>query len=193
MEFNNFLEEGYLLLVGEYKINHLYSLDKIKELPIFHLNVKEIERIKNKLVKKNKILTISDLSFCLYENESKHLAKLTFQANLNDIISIKRNTQDNTIILIWNNNNNNNDKENIEIELFTNDTGKIKSTLLEKIELFGKEYNVSQKVIKKRMGKLTCSNIEHVEKQIEKMEKEFNDNKTIILEIFKYIKIFIYY
>ena len=64
MEFNNFLEEGYLLLVEEYKINHLYSLDKIKELPIFHLNVKEIERIKNKLVKKNKILTISDLSFC---------------------------------------------------------------------------------------------------------------------------------
>ena len=181
IEFNNSLEEGYLLLVGEYKINHLYSLDKIKELPIFHLNVKEIERIKNKLVKKNKILTISDLSFCLYENESKHLTKLTFQANLNDIISIKRNTQDNTIILIWKNNNN--DKENIEIELFTNDTGKIKSTLLEKMELFGKEYNVSQKVIKKRMGKLPCSNIEHVEKQIEKMEKEFNDNKNINMDL----------
>ena len=181
IEFNNSLEEGYLLLVGEYKINHLYSFDKIKELPIFHLNVKEIERIKNKLGKKNKLLTISDLSFCLYENESKHLVKLTFQANLNDLISIKRNTQDNTIILIWKNKSN--DKENIEIELFTNDTGKIKSTLIEKMELFGKEYNVSQKTIKKRMGRLPCSNIETVEKQIEKIEKEFNDNKNINMDL----------
>ena len=51
------------------------------------------------------------------------------------------------------------------------------------MELFGKEYNVSQKVIKKRMGKLPCSNIEHVEKQIEKMEKEFNDNKNINMDL----------
>ena len=44
-------------------VNHLYPLDKIKELPIFHQNVKQSEKIKNKIVKKNKILTISDLSF----------------------------------------------------------------------------------------------------------------------------------
>ena len=39
IEFNNSLEDGYLLLVGKYMIDHLYSLDKVKELPIFHQNV----------------------------------------------------------------------------------------------------------------------------------------------------------
>ena len=181
IEFNNSLEEGYLLLVGNYMINHIYSLDRIKLMPIFHQNVKQNERIKSKIIKKNKLLTISDLSFCLYEIESKHLAKLTFQANLNDLVTIKRNTQENTIIFLWKDNNKAN--QNVEIEILTNDTDKIKSTLLEKMELFGKEYNVSQKIIKKRMGKLPCSNIEHVEKQIEKIEKDFNDNKNINIDL----------
>ena len=181
IEFNNSLEEGYLLLVGKYMVNHLYPLDKIKELPIFHQNVKQSEKIKNKVVKKNKILTISDLSFCLYEQESKNLARLTFQANLNDLITIKRNTQENSINFIWKDNNKEN--ESIDIEISTNDTEKIKSTLLEKMELFGKEYNVSQKVLKKRMGKLPCNNIEQVEKQIANNEKEFNENKDINMNI----------
>ena len=181
IEFNNSLEEGYLLLVGRYMINHIYSYDRIKELPIFHINVKQNEKIKNKIIKKNKILTISDLSFCLYESESKHSVKLTFQANLNELLSIKRNTQEKTINLIWKKNNKEN--ETIEIEISTDDSDKIKSTLLEKMELFGKEYNVSQKTIKKRMGKLPCNNIEHVEKQMKKLEKEFKDNKNINMEL----------
>ena len=181
IEFNNSLEEGYLLLVGKYMINHIYSLERIKLLPIFHQNVKQNERVKNKINKKNKLLTISDLSFCLYEIESKHLAKLTFQANLNDLITIKRNTQEKIIILLWKDNKKEN--QNIEIEISTNETDKIKSTLLEKMELFGKEYNVSQKKIKKRMGKLPCSNIEHVESQIEKYEKVFEDNKNFDMDI----------
>ena len=37
--------------------------------------------------------------------------------------------------------------------------------------------------IKKRMGKLPCSNIEQVEKQIEKLEKEFEDNKNINMDL----------
>ena len=54
IEFNNSLEDGYLLLVGKYMIDHLYSLDKIKELPIFHQNVKQDEKVKNKINKKIK-------------------------------------------------------------------------------------------------------------------------------------------
>ena len=181
IEFNNSLEDGYLLLVGKYMIDHLYSLDKIKELPIFHQNVKQNEKVKNKINKKNKILTISDLSFCLYEVESKHLAKLTFQSNLNNLVTIKRNTQENTIIFIWKDPNKEN--ETIEIEISTTDTEPIKTTLLEKMELFGKEYNVSQKVLKKRMGKLPCSDIDSIEKQIDNNEKEFNDDKNINIQL----------
>ena len=174
IEFNNSLEEGYLLLVGKYTINHIYPFNRIKNLPIYHQNVKQNERIKNKIVKKNKILTISDLSFCLYEKEKKNFVKLTFQADLNNLITLKRNMQENTIIFIWKNKNKEN--ETIEIEIVTTETETIKSTLLEKMELFGKEYNVSQKVIKKRMGKLPCNNIEQVENKIENLEKQFNDN-----------------
>jgi hypothetical protein len=188
IEFNNSLEEGYLLLVGKFMVDHIYPVDKIKELPIFHQNVKQIEKINNKKIKKDKMLTISDLSFCLYENESKNTLRLTFQSDLNDLISLKRNTQENSIILIWKDKNNKEDNKKtenkgIEIEISTNDTGKIKSTLLEKMELFGKEYNVSQKIIKKRMGKLPCNNIEQIEKQILNYEKEFNNNKDINMEL----------
>ena len=56
IEFNNSLEEGYLLLVGKYMVNHLYPLDKIKELPIFHQNVKQSEKSKNKVLKKLDII-----------------------------------------------------------------------------------------------------------------------------------------
>ena len=181
IEFNNSLEEGYLLLVGNYTIGHIYPLNRIQELPIFHKNVKQKEMIKNKITKKNKILTISDLSFCLYEKDTKKTVKLTFQADLNNLITLKRNMQQNTILFIWKDKNKENEK--IEIETVTTETEEIKTTLLEKMELFGKEYNVSQKVIKKRMGKLPCNNIEHVEKQIENIEKQFNDNKNINMDL----------
>ena len=72
--------------------------------------------------------------------------------------------------------------DNTEIELLTNETEKIKSVLLEKMELFGKEYNVNQKILKKRMGKLPCTDIEKVEKQIKLIEKDF-ENKKINMDM----------
>ena len=181
IEFNSSLEDGYLLLVGKYKINQIYSTERIQQFPIYIKNVKENIKIKNKNTKVNKILTISDLSFCLYEKESKHYSKLTFQSNLSNLISIKRNTEFNTITFIWKNKDN--DKEKIEIEIITNDTEEIKKILLEKMELFGKEYNVNQKIIKKRMGKLPYTDIEKVEKQIKLIEKEFEEKKDANMDI----------
>ena len=180
VEFNSSLEDGYLLLVGKFSINHIYSTERIKKFPIFVVNIKENQKINNKITKIKKILTISDLSFCLYEQESKKFSKLTFHNNLNNLISIKRNTQQNTITLIWKSIDNKDD--NTEIELLTNETEKIKSVLLEKMELFGKEYNVNQKILKKRMGKLPCTDIEKVEKQIKLIEKDF-ENKKINMDM----------
>ena len=71
VEFNSSLEDGYLLLVGKYMNNHLYLTERIRELPVFIKNVKEAKKYDNKVIKVNKILTISDLSFCLYEKDSK--------------------------------------------------------------------------------------------------------------------------
>ena len=180
IEFNSSLEDGYLLLVGEYKIEHVYSTERIKEFPVFMKSVKEINKIKNKITKINKILTISDLSFCLYEKESKHFSKLTFHNDLNNLISMKRNTERNTIAFTWKKKGD--DKNKIDIEIMTPDTEEIKKILLQKMELFGKEYNVDQKIIKKRMGKLPCTDIEKVEKQITVLEKEFEDKNNINME-----------
>ena len=181
IEFNSSLEDGYLLLVGKYKIGQIYSTEMIKQFPIFIKKVKENIKVKNKNTKVNKILTISDLSFCLYEKESKQYSKLTFQSDLSNLISIKRNTELNTITFIWKKKDN--DKEKIEIEIITSDTEEIKKILLEKMELFGKEYNVNQKIIKKRMGKLPYTDIEKVEKQIKLIEKEFEEKKDANMEI----------
>ena len=180
IEFNSSLEDGYLLLVGEYKIEHVYSTERIKEFPVFMKSVKEINKIKNKITKINKILTISDLSFCLYEKESKHFSKLTFHNDLNNLISMKRNTERNTIAFTWKKKGD--DKNKIDIEIMTPDTEEIKKILLQKMDLFGKEYNVDQKIIKKRMGKLPCTDIEKVEKQITVLEKEFEDKNNINME-----------
>ena len=182
IEFNSSLEDGYLLLVGEYKIDHIYSTERIKEFPVFIKNVKEINKIKNKITKVNKTLTISDLSFCLYEKESKHFSKLTFQNDLSNLISMKRNTEQNTIAFTWKKKGD--DKNKIDIEIMTPDTEEIKNILLQKMDLFGKEYNVDQKIIKKRMGKLPCTDIEKVEKQINVLEKEFEDKNNINMEAF---------
>ena len=181
IEFNSSLEDGYLLLVGKYKINQIYLTERIKQFPIYIKNVKENIKIKNKNTKVNKILTISDLSFCLYEKENKQYSKLTFQSDLSNLISIKRNTEFNTITFIWKKKDN--DKEKIDIEIITNDTEEIKKILLEKMELFGKEYNVNQKIIKKRMGKLPYTDIEKVEKQIKLIEKEFEEKKDANMDI----------
>ena len=180
IEFTSSIEDGYLPSVGKYILNKIYPTNMIKHFPIFIKNVKENHLEKNKIIKINKILTISDLSFCLYEKESKNFSKLTFQKDLNNLITIKRNTEFNTITFIWKNKNN--DKENIEVEITTEDTEEIKTVLLKKMELFGKEYNVNQKIIKKRMGKLPCTDIEKVEKQIKIIEKEFEDKKKINME-----------
>ena len=181
VEFNSSLEDGYLLLVGKYMLNDLYLTERLKAFPIFIKKVKENQKINNKIVKVNKILTISDLSFCLYEKESKLFSKLTFHNNLNNLITIKRNTEQNTIKFIWKNKDKDNEQE--EVEIISKDTEEIKTVLLEKMELFGKEYNVNQKIIKKRMGKLPCIDIEKVEKQIQLLEKEFNENKNINMEM----------
>ena len=181
IEFNSSLEDGYLLLVGKFKINQLYSTERIKEFPLFIKEVKENKKVKNKITKVNKILTISDLSFCLYEKESKHFSKLTFQSDLSNLISIKRNTELNTITFIWKKKDDEKEKE--EVEIITKDTEEIKKVLLEKMELFGKEYNVNQKIIKKRMGKLPYLDIEKVEKQIKLIEKEFEEKKNASMDI----------
>jgi len=181
IEFNSSLEDGYLLVVGKYTLNHLYLTERIRECPMFIKNVKEAQKLNNKLVKVNKILTISELSFCLYEKYSKIYSKLTFQNNLSNLVTMKRNTEHNTITFFWKNKDN--DKDNIEVEIITEDTEEIKSILLEKMELFGKEYNVDQKIIQKRMGKLPCTDIEKVEKQIKVIEKEFEDKKNINMEM----------
>ena len=178
IHFNTSLEDGYLLVVGKYIKDHLYEKKLINKMPVFSSKIKQKEARTFKSVLKPKLLTISDLSICLYEivPKNQEYYKLSFHANLSDLATFKRNTQENLITLTFKNINDQN--KTFDIVIKTEDTEEIRSILLEKMELFGKEYNISKKDIKRKMGKLPSIDIEKTEKKIMDLEKNIEIEKN---------------
>jgi len=148
------------LIIGKYMLNHLYPFNFLKTLPIFFYSNPETK----------KIITIGDISFCLYElieeKESKY-CKLIFFLNIKEIIEIQTKQKDNLLII----------KYKCE-----------KST--QKISINSENYNIFQdillekmKIYKKKLGKIPDIDIKYLEKEIEDKEKELlnKDNKDIIM------------
>ena len=148
------------LIIGKYMLNHLYPFNFLKTLPIFFYSNPETK----------KIITIGDISFCLYElieeKESKY-CKLIFFLNIKEIIEIQTKQKDNLLII----------KYKCE-----------KST--QKISINSENYNIFQdillekmKIYKKKLGKIPDIDIKYLEKEIEDKEKELlnKDNKDIII------------
>ena len=80
------------LIVGKFEINKFYSNNRLKELPIyFHLVTHKEKKSTFKNIKTHKIITISEISFCMYELDTNHTGycKLIFFADLKDLISTK--------------------------------------------------------------------------------------------------------
>ena len=148
------------LIIGKYTLNHLYPINFLKNLPIFfHLNPQT-----------NKIITISDISLCLYDlNEGKDgkFCKLSFFINIKEIIEIEKKERSNMVIIKY----------------------KIgKST--KKLYLNSEKYNTindilkeKMKIYKKKLGKIPDIDIIYLEKEIEEKEKELlnKENKNIFM------------
>ena len=148
------------LIIGKYTLNHLYPINFLKNLPIFfHLNPQT-----------NKIITISDISLCLYDlNEGKDgkFCKLSFFINIKEIIEIEKKERSNMVIIKY----------------------KIgKST--KKLYLNSEKYNTINDILKekmkiytKKLGKIPDIDIIYLEKEIEEKEKELlnKENKNIFM------------
>ena len=92
LSFNESRRKNKNLIVGKFKLNKLYSNNRLKELPIyFHLITHKERKSAFKTIKTHKIITISEISFCMFELDTNHTGycKLIFFADLKDLINTK--------------------------------------------------------------------------------------------------------
>ena len=150
-------------IIGKYTLNHLYQINILKNLPIFFHLIPE----------NNQIITIGDISLCIYDLEKENnfkFCKLTFFINIKEIIEIK---STNNLITIKYKADNNTKKINISSQDYIT----IENILKEKMKLY-----------KKKEGKLPDIDIKYLEKEIEEKEKELlnKENEEKINKIYMY-------
>ena len=141
LSFNESRISNKNLIVGRFELNKLYSINRLKELPIyFHLITHKEKKNTFKSVKTPKIITISEISFCMYELDNNHtgFCKLIFYADLKDLISTNLDNKKTEIEIKWKNALN--DKKNIKIEIISPNFENINKILLQNQKAF-LEYN----------------------------------------------------
>ena len=141
--------------VGKFILNKYYKINFLKNLPVFfHLIAKE-----------NKILTISDISVCLYKLDKKiGFCKLSFYVDIQDIIEVNLNSNKKSITIKYTLNN-----KNKKININDSNFETINRILSEKMKIYHK-----------KSGKLPDIDIKKVEKEIEEKENELKkDNKNV--------------
>ena len=132
ISFNENRKRNKNAIVGTFILNKYYSNNRLKELPIyFHLITHKEKKSTFKTVKTPKIITISEISFCMFELDNTHTGycKLIFFADLKDLISTKLDNKKNEIEIKWKNPEN--DKKNIRIEIISPNSENINKILLE--------------------------------------------------------------
>ena len=87
-------------IAGSFILNKYYNINRLKDLPIFfHLITHKEKKITLYKIKSHKIITISEISFCMFELDNNHTGycKLVFFADLKDLIGIQLDTKNNEI------------------------------------------------------------------------------------------------
>ena len=138
--FVSFLEERKKkgnYIVGNFIIDKFYSINRLKDLPIFfHLITHKEKKINLYKMKSHKIITISEISFCMYELDNEHtgFCKLVFYADLKDLIGIELDANNNEIEIKFKNNFG--DKKYNKIEIISTNSENINKILLENQKKF---------------------------------------------------------
>jgi ubiquitin-protein ligase len=131
LTFNESRKKNKQLIVGKFTLNKYYSINRLKEMPIyFHLITHKEKKFTFKTIKTHKIITISEISFCMFELDNNHsgYCKLIFFSDLKDLISTKLDNKKNEIEIKWRNPEN--DKKNIKIEIVSPNSENINNILL---------------------------------------------------------------
>lgn len=187
IEYSSSLEEGYLILAGNFYLGEKYDLSFIESLPVYTKRIKERELVNNKPCDINKVLMISDLYFCLFEvdKKNKNIGILTFWSNIKALITIRRIVKDNICIFVWRNKL---EKKKLqEIKIIVQQGEELVNLILGKMECFGINYNISQRSLEPKEGKVPNCDIDMVEKQIEEIEKQVEGNDKPSLEIVQFL------
>ena len=189
-EYLKSLNEGYLSLAGKYYLGDKYNLEFLESLPIYSKRIKEKEEINGKHIEVNKLLIVSDLYFCLFEIDKKHKnsGTLTFWSNIKALITIKRIVKENECILIWRNKFEH--KKAYEISIIVPNGEEIVKLMVQKMESFGVKYNISQKKLGTKEGKLPICDIDLIEKNIEELEKKISDKEPKVEDVQKLISLY---
>ena len=150
------------LILGKYMMSHLYPISLLKNLPIFFHLIPE----------NNNIITIGDISLCLYELEKENNfknCKLISFINIKDIIEIQTKQKTNLIIIKYKC-----DKTTKKLNINSQNVETIENILKEKMKIY-----------KKKKGKLPDIDIKYLEKEIAQKEKELlnkeNGEKNIVM------------
>ena len=152
-------------IIGKYTLTQLYQINLLKNLPIFFHLIPE----------NNQIITIGDISLCIYELEKGNnfkFCKLTFFINIKEIIEIITKSANNLIIIKYKS-----EKTIKKINISSQDYITIENILKEKMKLY-----------KKKEGKLPDIDIKYLENEIEEKEKELlnKENEENTNKIYMY-------
>ena len=164
-------------IAGSFILNKYYNINRLKDLPIFfHLITHKEKKITLYKIKSHKIITISEISFCMFELDNNHTGycKLVFFADLKDLIGIQLDTKNNEIEIKFKNLLK--DNKHTKIEIISSNSENINRILLEnqkKFLSYNNNYNHNNSIIDN--GKKELSEEEKkimmIEKQILYVEK----------------------
>jgi len=169
--FVSFLEERKKkgnYITGSFILNKYYDMNRLKDLPIFfNLVIHKEKNINLYKIKSHKIITIGEISFCMFELDNNHTGycKLIFFADLKDLIGIQLDTKNNEIEIKFKN-----IFGHIKIEIISSNSENINRILLENQKKF-LSYNNNNNYIKNNID-INKRELSGEEKKIIMIEKQ---------------------
>lgn len=136
---------GDLIFIGSYYLDEKYDIRLFEKCSFSIKHVKENIIIKGKWTKFPRLLLISDLYFCLFDQDKKNKTKLilVFWASINSIISIRKILVNKIVFIRWNQKDQN---DPYEMNLTIDKGDEIVDQLLNNIKQFGMNYNVTKEI-----------------------------------------------
>lgn len=155
---NNYFTRKNTLFIGGYYLDQKYDLKLLEKSNFDIRSVKENMLIKGKWIKFPRLLLISDVYFCLFDQDKKNKNKLTlvFWASINTIAVIKKILVNKIVFIHWAQKNTN---EPYEMNLSIDKGEEIVDQLVNSMNYFGMNYNVT-KEIKGQAPKIINTEIE---------------------------------
>ncbi len=135
----------------------------------------DVKKVKEKVIidgkekEMPKILLVSDIYLCLFDQEkwTKNNLQMTFWSNIRSLVTIKKLIKGNTIRFFWKQKNK---KRNFEMAISVEDPNELVNILLDRMSNFGINYKVSKNNLGPKEGVIPPIDIDTVENSIAEFE-----------------------